>query len=418
MSKVEVDQVDPQSGTTLTLGTSGDTVSIPSGVTLANAGTATGFASIDWQSTIVTGATHTASANQGIWINTTSNACNLTLPSSPSVGDQLIFSDFLRTWGSNAVTLTLNGSKFQGQTSPDPVYDTTGETVHIVYSGSTQGWIPINDGAVADEVPQTTTIDYLVIGGGGGGGSEDSGYWAGGGGAGGYRNSFNSEASGGGGSSETALNLSAGITLTATIGTGGAKGANGGNNGTVGVNTTLIGTGVSITSNGGGYGAGGGGSGSAGGAGGSGGGGADGTSPSTAAGGAGTTNQGFAGGSASGDTGASGGGAGGAGVNGGDINRPGGAGLASSITGSSVTRGVGGIGAISGGPGAVSANTGLGGAGDRQGSGYQADGSSGVVILRMPDAKYTGTVTGSPTVATGVSGNTVITFTGTGTYVT
>ena len=43
MSKIEVDQVDPQSGTTLTLGTSGDTVSIPSGVTLANAGTATGF---------------------------------------------------------------------------------------------------------------------------------------------------------------------------------------------------------------------------------------------------------------------------------------------------------------------------------------------------------------------------------------
>ncbi len=42
MSKIEVDQVDPQSGTTLTLGTSGDTVSIPSGVTLANSGTMTG----------------------------------------------------------------------------------------------------------------------------------------------------------------------------------------------------------------------------------------------------------------------------------------------------------------------------------------------------------------------------------------
>ena len=80
MSKIEVDQVDPQSGTTLTLGTSGDTVSIPSGVTLANAGTATGFSSISWQSTVVTGATHTASAGQGIWINTTSNACTLTLP--------------------------------------------------------------------------------------------------------------------------------------------------------------------------------------------------------------------------------------------------------------------------------------------------------------------------------------------------
>jgi len=43
MSKIEVDQVDPQSGTTLTLGTSGDTISIPSGVTLANAGTVTGI---------------------------------------------------------------------------------------------------------------------------------------------------------------------------------------------------------------------------------------------------------------------------------------------------------------------------------------------------------------------------------------
>jgi hypothetical protein len=50
MSKIEVNQVDPQSGTTLTLGTSGDTISIPAGVTLANSGTATGFASIAWQS--------------------------------------------------------------------------------------------------------------------------------------------------------------------------------------------------------------------------------------------------------------------------------------------------------------------------------------------------------------------------------
>ena len=43
MSKIFVDQVDPKTATTLTLGTSGDTVSIPSGVTISNAGTATGF---------------------------------------------------------------------------------------------------------------------------------------------------------------------------------------------------------------------------------------------------------------------------------------------------------------------------------------------------------------------------------------
>jgi hypothetical protein len=54
MSKIEVDQVDPQSGTTLTLGTSGDTVSIPSGVTLANSGTVTGIPTSALSGTIAT----------------------------------------------------------------------------------------------------------------------------------------------------------------------------------------------------------------------------------------------------------------------------------------------------------------------------------------------------------------------------
>ena len=43
MSTLETNQVDPATGTTLTLGTSGDTITIPSGVTIANSGTATGF---------------------------------------------------------------------------------------------------------------------------------------------------------------------------------------------------------------------------------------------------------------------------------------------------------------------------------------------------------------------------------------
>ena len=93
-----------QSGTTITLGASGDTVQVAGGATFVGGG-------IAWQSTVVTGTTHTASAGQGIWIDTTSNTCNLTLPASPSVGDELIFSDFKRTWADNAVTLTLNGSK-------------------------------------------------------------------------------------------------------------------------------------------------------------------------------------------------------------------------------------------------------------------------------------------------------------------
>ena len=43
MATLFVDKVDPQSGTSLEIGSSGDTVTIPSGCTLTNSGTATGF---------------------------------------------------------------------------------------------------------------------------------------------------------------------------------------------------------------------------------------------------------------------------------------------------------------------------------------------------------------------------------------
>ena len=43
MSKIEVDAIEPQSGTSLTVGASGDTITIPAGATLANAGTVTGI---------------------------------------------------------------------------------------------------------------------------------------------------------------------------------------------------------------------------------------------------------------------------------------------------------------------------------------------------------------------------------------
>ena len=45
MSKITVDAVEPSTGTSLTLGASGDTITIPSGATLTNSGTATGFGS-------------------------------------------------------------------------------------------------------------------------------------------------------------------------------------------------------------------------------------------------------------------------------------------------------------------------------------------------------------------------------------
>ena len=69
MSKLETNQVDPSTGTTLTLGTSGDTISIPSGVTIANSGTATGFSTPGISSSAdATAMTITANENVGIGI--------------------------------------------------------------------------------------------------------------------------------------------------------------------------------------------------------------------------------------------------------------------------------------------------------------------------------------------------------------
>ena len=411
MSEVKVNKVSPRSGTGLQLGDSGDTITIPSGATLANAGTATGFASIAWQSSIVTAATLTAVAGNGYWIDTTSNACTVTLPGSASVGDRIIFTDYARKWGTNAVTINTNSLKFQGYVTPSPIYNTDGQSVDIVYSGATQGWIPNSDDDVTFETSQAYDVEYLLVAGGGAGGSGDGA----GAGAGGHLTNFGG----------TAVGMEPGVVYTCTVGGGGAATGSPGSKatGNPGNDSTVTGTGFTTLTAvaGGGGGASIGAPGYDGLNGGSGGGGGN----SGGTGGSGTTGQGNDGG----DNGAGGGGAGAVGTqpNGGD-------GVANSITGSSVPRaggggryvvpgsspGSGGAGGGTGGaPSASSRSTnanvnkgGGSGGGDNGGSGT---GGSGIVILRMATSDYSGTTTGSPTVTTDGS-DTILEFTGNGTY--
>jgi hypothetical protein len=386
-----------------------------------------------WQS-VVTTSTITVVAGRAYFINTTSNACTVTLPSgTPTAGQQIQLVDYAGTFDTNALTINPNGNKIEGGTGS---LQLTGdrEGVILTYIDATQGWLAtsgINEGTDA-LTPAPYSIDFLVIAGGGGGGSEN----AGGGGAGGYRTSTQT--------------VNGGIAITVTVGDGGAGAATNASEGTNGSNSSISGTGLStITSNGGG---GGGSDPRAGLNGGSGGGGgATGNAPSGGAGGSGNTpntspSQGNNGGSGStrGSPGQeSGGGGGGANAGGGNgantVAGAGGAGTASSITGSSITRAGGGGGGSNGGTlgaggnggggagtnsdtvgGAATVNTGGGGGGSGGNNGATAGGAGGkgVVILSMPDANYSGTTTGSPTVATGVSGKTVLTFTGTGSYTT
>ena len=281
--------------------------------------------------------------------------------------------------------------------------------------------------------PQTYTCDFLVVAGGGAGGLGNAG-GAGGGGAGGMRASYNSETSGGGGSSETALTLTKGTSYTVVVGAGGASDTSASGTGANGSDSTF----GTITSTKGGGGAclnwsAGGTDGQSGGCGG--GAGYVNSSP-----GAGTSGQGYAGGANNGGGGwgpGSGGGGGGT-SEAGNTNGAGkgGDGTASTITGSSVTYGGGGGSSYdgsgldaaggSGGGGAGGGNDGngtagtanTGGGGGATGSGggrASGAGGSGVVIIRMPTADYSGTTTGSPTVTTSGS-DTIVKWTATGTH--
>ena len=55
MGTVYVDKLDPQSGTALEIGSSGDTITIPSGATITNSGTASGFAPVGISSSMTSG---------------------------------------------------------------------------------------------------------------------------------------------------------------------------------------------------------------------------------------------------------------------------------------------------------------------------------------------------------------------------
>ena len=279
--------------------------------------------------------------------------------------------------------------------------------------------------------PVAGNMSFLVIAGGASGAVAHGG----GGGAGGLRTSYG-PTSGGGSSAESDITLAAG-TYTITVGAGGGGATSGGSNvsGNNGVDSSISASGLTtITSIGGG-----GGSSYAGqttpGNGGSGGGGGN----QSQAGGTGTAGQGYNGGTGSSSSSnypsGGGGGAGAVGGNGsGTSAGNGGAGLETSITGSSVayaggaggssyvggTAGTGGIGGgangtnSSGVSNAGTANTGGGGSGATGAT--SGAGGSGVIILRLLTSEYSSSTTGSPTVTTD-GDYTILTYTGSGTYV-
>ena len=292
MSKIEVNAIEPQCGTNLTVGASGDTITFPSGTTVVNNGSQTGFGrtgTVDWDTTAKT-ASFTAVSGNGYFVNTTSGAITVTLPAG-SAGSIVSLKDYANTWQTNNVTVTPNGTdKINGENA-SAILNTQDQSVTLVYVDSTKGWRVVQDStsdvtgakyivatggtitccgdykihtftgpgtftvcSVGNPIG-STSVDYLVVAGGGGaGGATPVSVLTGGGGAGGYRESSGT-ASGCYtisplGACVSALPVSA-TTYPVTVGGGGAGGGPGAVIGNQGSNSVFS----TITSTGGGYGA-------------------------------------------------------------------------------------------------------------------------------------------------------------------
>ena len=226
MSEIKVNKISPRTNCgTVTLGDSGDTFTIPSGATITNAGTASGFGATgetSWDTTVKTTGTFTATAGVGYFLNTTGGIITVNLPAG-SAGDSIALADYAGTWQTSNVTVTPNGSEKIGGVNASVTLSTEGQSVTFVYIDGTQGWVNVIDstsnvrgasfivatggtpcsGAICGDCKVHTftgpgtfcvsgvatcatnnVVSYLVVAGGGGGGTNGSG---GGGGAGGFR---------------------------------------------------------------------------------------------------------------------------------------------------------------------------------------------------------------------------------------
>ena len=135
-----------QSGTTITLGASGDTISLASGASQSGFGR-TG--TVDWQTGSIKTATFTAANGEGYFCNTTSGTFTVNLPAG-SAGAIVSVQDYDNTFDSNKLTITPNGSEKINGGAGSVDLTTEGEGLTLVYIDGTVGWRSIQDSAFAD----------------------------------------------------------------------------------------------------------------------------------------------------------------------------------------------------------------------------------------------------------------------------
>ena len=227
-STIKVNNIQNQCGAniinensnTITLGASGDTVTLASGASQSGFGRS---GSVNWQTTPKT-STFTAADGEGYFVNSGS-ALTMNLPAG-SAGAIVAVSDYARNFATYNLTIAANGSELIGGQPGDATLNVNGQAATFVYVDGTKGWVNVqnaedtefgeppyieatggtitcsgNDRIHTFTGPGTFTVtkiatacapvnnlvSYMVIAGGGGGGGTGPSHVGGGGGAGGVR---------------------------------------------------------------------------------------------------------------------------------------------------------------------------------------------------------------------------------------
>ena len=176
---------------------------------------------LDWQAVVTSdGSTVTTlEASKGYFIDNSSAAGTVKLPTSASAGDTIAIKDYAGNFATNKLTIQRNGHKIQGVEN-NSLIGTNRAALELVYVDATKGWLYTTESNVGDlrdiqyiaatggtEITTgdfkvhvftgdgnfvvsnagnsagSNIVDYLVVAGGGGGAKASSG----GGGAGGFR---------------------------------------------------------------------------------------------------------------------------------------------------------------------------------------------------------------------------------------
>ena len=119
---------------------------------------------INWQLTAKTSA-FTAVSGEGYLVDTSSAAITVTLPTSPSAGDEIIIVDYASNAGTNNITIDPGSLNLRGATD-DLVLDNDNQTARLLYSGTTKGWLVTTEaggGAAASSAAVLSVTSGMIL---------------------------------------------------------------------------------------------------------------------------------------------------------------------------------------------------------------------------------------------------------------